>query len=59
MASALHWAHREHSQPGVGARGGRLVCGVSLLITLKWLLSMGDRFSILKMNVNVKILCVV
>lgn len=45
MASVLHWAPKEDSPAAAGAGGGRPVCGVPPQITLKWLLSMADRYS--------------
>lgn len=44
MALALRWAHREDSPGAAGAGGGRLVYGVPPQITLRWLLSMADRW---------------
>lgn len=44
MASALHWAHKEDSPAAAGAGGGRFVCGVPPQITLRWPLSMADRY---------------
>lgn len=44
MGLALRWAHREYCLAGTGAGGDRLVCDVLRQITLRWLLSMGDRW---------------
>lgn len=44
MGLALRWAHREYCPAGTGAGGDRLVCDVLRQITLRWLLSMGDRW---------------
>lgn len=45
MALALHWAHKESSPAVAGAGGGRLVCSVPPQITLRWPLSMADRYN--------------